>query len=322
MSVAVETETSAFLQELTKIQKDVKINLSTLSATIGTVSIHAESILELRSKIAATIYSQFHIRNSLIEHSPAINIQDLQKQLIADIPHRFVIQRAKIVPSHKSYRDIIFVELSGVIVAIATDQTQSCGHEGYLDVMAPSWRRQTTPGYLLALGQKPITVPAEAISRIYLSCETAEDMLFLWPQLLKELNSLNIGYQAKALSSTASYPRADALVIYCAGQDLPQILTCTKRIKNSINELNYSPTSLFSQEHSSGISTAEEPKDFRPAYQELSFGQHRSKVLTDALLLSAQQLTSLEKVWFEEAQVAGIDPVQPAYNSLGIQKQQ
>ncbi|PCC29057.1 hypothetical protein CQ010_10900 [Arthrobacter sp. MYb211] len=293
----------------------VRVDLAANTARIGSTSLSAGSRSELRSQLSAATYTHLHIRNPLIENMPTTGYQDLADELIADIPHRSIWQQ-----SGSPARQTVDVQglkhhvvtLGGVKVLVPHHDVSRLDPSSEAAVRTPSWRTRTTPGYVLALGASGIDAE-QVTARIYVTCDSAAQALELWPIVLDVLAKSAGGYQAKALSSSLAYPRSDAMVLYVpdtAVQEIADRLTAaTARISAPHTE-----HSIFTQRLSPRFSQAGESADPRPSHRGLSFGQHRSRVLTDALLTAAKNEMRLQDAWAFEATRARIDPRNPATN--------
>lgn len=309
--LAIPTE-APFNRWLETLGNEIRLDLSTLTAKIGKTVICAGSFIELRAQLSAAIYTHFHIGNPDIENIPVSLHQDLAAELISRIPHRSVLQSATalhLAPVMVQGLPRQVVSVGGVKVLFPLQDVDQHPERNTATVCVPSWRTRTTPGFLLALGGQ-LKVNEGPTARLYIACNSAAEALKLWPAVIRELSARKLSYQIKALSSSLAYPRSDAIVIYLA--------------QNSVSDLAYSlaplvrdlaapkiPPSVFAHHISPRLSVAVEPKDLRPSHQGLSFGQHRSRVLADALLRSSREGMSLRESWIHESSAALINPVQP-----------
>jgi hypothetical protein len=322
MTVTLNAPTPAsFGQVLASLEHRVSVDAHRLTAGIGSTTLRATSLTELRSQVAGAIYTHLHVGHPGIETVPGTGHQNLAAALIDAIPHRTVIQSASAlaasartqagtsvqgVPNHA-------VELSGVKVLFPEEALVRNPLDEIVGVRVPSWRSRATPGFLLALGAHGSVNHADA-SRLYISCVTASEALDVWPKVLGALAASGLSHQVKTLSSSLAFPRSDAMVIYVSAIDSDAAASLVRTALSSLSAHD-TPVSVFTHHVGDRLALAMEPRDPRPAYRGLSFGQHRSRVLADALLRASVEKTDLEPAWFEEAQTARINPHRPGYNT-------
>ncbi|MCM0617874.1 hypothetical protein HAV21_07550 [Paenarthrobacter sp. MSM-2-10-13] len=318
-------EQVSFEQVLQVLKHRISIDVRELTATIDATRLRATSHTELRSQLAGAIYTHLHIGHPGIEAVPGTGHQDLAAALIAGIPHRTVVQaatgQASVQAASKrtqlgtSVQGVPHqvVELSGVKVLFPEEALVRNPLDEIVGVRVPSWRSRTTPGFLLALGAHGSMNPAAA-SRLYLSCSTAAEALEMWPKILGALAASGLGHQVKTLSSSLAFPRSDAMVIYMSAKHADAVASLVRPALRSLSGPD-APASVFTHSVHDRLALAMEPNDPRPGYRGLSFGQHRSRVLTDALLRASVEKTDLQAAWVLEAHAACINPHQPGYNA-------
>lgn len=322
MTVTLNAPTpTSFEQVLAALEHRVSVDARRLTARIDATTLSATSHSELRSQLAGAIYTHLHVGHPGIESVPGTGHQDLAAALIDAIPHRTVVQGATVQaaskrsPAGTSVHGVPhqMVELSGVKVLFPDEALVRNRLDEIVGVRVPSWRSRTTPGFLLALGAHGSVNPAAA-SRLYLSCCTASEALEMWPKILEALAASGFGHQVKTLSSSLAFPRSDAMVIYVSAKHSDAAVSLVRPALRSLSARD-APVSVFTHSVGDRLALAMEPKDPRPGYRGLSFGQHRSRVLADALLRASVEKTDLEPAWVVEAQTACINPHQPGYNA-------
>lgn len=307
-------ERTEFTAGIEEIERKVWLDPKKYSAKVGHTDIVATSVLELKSQLTAAIYSHFHIRNPEAKGAGPQSEQNLREALIERIPHATHQQQIQLLSSQNHVgNESVTVGINGLKVVVPSRSINRDRKE-LPTVRLPSWRSNTTPGYLLALSD--IAFPRNTdITRVYIPRNSPADTFDVWSSILNALNRAGIPYHLKALSSASSYPRSDALVLYVRQVDLG---TATGLL-NAIPQFGYETGSLhsiFTQPVGKNLAVAEEPQDFRPSYRSLSFGQHRSRVLADALLATHTESCALEQSWVEETLKAGINADHPAYNRV------
>lgn len=311
LNFPVDTAYDAVLESL---QHRIRIDIAGLTAVVDATTIQSTSLPELHSKLAAAIYTHLHIQHPDIGKVRATRHQDLADALIAEIPHRSIVQSASATTVPETTIQGVahsVVDLAGVKVLFpAPDVVRSPAGE-VVGVRVPSWRNRTTPGFLLALGSRGFVDPRRA-ARLYIACDAAPEALEIWPYVLRALAASGLSHHVKALSSTLAYPRSDAMVIYVSASDAVSATASVAPVLRSLSRPKSSP-SVFTRLVTDRLALAEEPNDPRPSYHGLSFGQHRSRVLADALLRSSLEGKSLRAAWAVEARAAHINPHEPGY---------
>ena len=315
MNALLTATDTGFTDILASISESVQLDLVKMTASIDEHQFGASSPGELKNELSAQIYKHLHIRNPLIDTHPTTGEQDLAAQFIPLVPHRSIWQVAD--RGFESSASVdgeshVIVKLGGVKVLLPQCDVRRDTAEETLTVRLPSWRVRTTPGYLLVLGELS-PGPSAGTARLYFSCETPAQALELFPALLRTLAASGKGYHLKALSSSLAYPRSDAIVAYVPAVHAIKIADMLSRtitdLTSTLNSL-----SIFTQPLGNGIALAEESIDQRPSHRSLSFGQHRSRVLADALFREDREKIGLPQAWNLEAVEARIDPNQPSAN--------
>lgn len=288
----------------------IRVDPDRLHATVGGTDIDATSLIELRARLASALYAQLHIRNpGIAEAAPAAS-DALIEALIAAIPHRTVDQPVTPCPEAAATvqgEERRVVTIGGVRVLVPPAALLRTGDGTVAGVRLPSWRPRTTPGYLLALGPVGFA-PSDRIARLYITADDADEALAVWRPLLAALDG--VPHQAKALSDGAAYPRADALVAYVPAEWVDEV---ADRIRALLAERPpaATATSAFARRITDRLAQAEDPADARPSYRGLSFGQHRSRVLADALIRAGVERIPAAVAWAQDARAAGFDPEEP-----------
>lgn len=304
-----------FTDILVAISESVQLDLVKMTARIDGHHFDASSPGELKNELSAQIYKHLHIRNPLIDTQPTTGEQDLAAQFTALVPHRSIWQVADCgfeSSASVNGESHVIVKLGGVKVLVPQSDVRRDPVKETLAVRLPSWRARTTPGYLLVLGELS-PGPSIDTARLYFGCETHAQALELFPELLLTLAASGIGYHLKALSSSLAYPRSDAIVAYVPAVHAAKIADLLGRAMKDLSSTPNS-SSIFTQPLGKGITLAEESIDQRPSHRSLSFGQHRSRVLADALFRADREKIGLSQAWIQEAAEARIDPNRPSTN--------
>ncbi len=313
--MTVVHETTEFTQIF---ESAVSLDASTFTGRVAGRDIQAGSLPELRSLLTAAVYSLLHSRNPRLDEMSPVAVQDLADELVALIP-RPTVAHSAVGLGPVSVEGFGFggqscevVEVQGVRVLFPEQHVIRSSSGRVTAVRIPSWRKRTTPGYLLAMGGKGV-VSAQSMVRFYVACADAASAVAVWEHLLQRLDDSGIAYQVKTLSAAAAYPRSDALVVYVSSDRAGQVEHMLCRVINCC-AVKLSPQSVFTEPVAYGVGRATEPTDRRPGYAGLSFGQHRSRVAVDALIRAATTGSSFTQAWQHEAHLAQINPAVPGRN--------
>lgn len=291
------------------------VDAERMHASVDDTTIDASSLIDLRARLAATIYAHLHIRNPGIADAPPLSDDGLTEALIAAIEHRTVEQPvAPGAPGLATVQgeDRRAVEIGGVRVLVPPRELIHRADGSVAGVRLPSWRTRTTPGYLLALGPSGLT-PADRVARLYIAADDPAETLALWGRLLAALTGHR--YQAKALSDARAYPRSDAIVLYLPAADVHTVAARIRPLLDALPPARTAP-SAFARRLSARLAHAEDPADSRPSYGGLSFGQHRSRVLAEALIRASTEGIPAPIAWAEGARAAGFDARPEGHHEL------
>lgn len=205
------------------------------------------------------------------------------------------------------------VVLDTIRLAVPPD---SLTHDGGKTYLRLSWARPSlSPGFFfLTSCATPMPTRTGGVLRVYAHVADPDHGPALLAQAAGHLEDRRLPWQAKASSSRDLYPRTDAVVVYLprvswnAARDLARLLESGGNLAEG--------TSAFTQPLTPSVGAAFEPADRRLGRDGLSFGQHRCRVLAEALVAHAsavdgQSLTGRVVAMFNDA---SIDPLNPARN--------
>ncbi|MBO0802821.1 MAG: hypothetical protein J2P25_07070 [Nocardiopsaceae bacterium] len=297
-------------------------------ATVGRRRLSADGAESLRPLLAGAIYEELHagwVRpdipagRSLRDRAADARFREL-------MPYRDALQR---VPVLDASGDDLLVRLDGVGVWMpgervierypsAVDGADDEDGESAL-VRVPADRPALSSGFFLA--DSPAQWgPGGSILRVYVHLTSMDAAFAAWSAVLGALAETSARYRVKVASSPVMLPRRDALVLYAGDQDDD----LARRVAEAVRDVPGigTGTSVFARPAAPGVSTAREPADPRPDMRGLSFGEHRSATLAEALTrhavtaaddgdLTAPDLTAAVRDAFLRA---GIDPGDPSRN--------
>jgi hypothetical protein len=189
------------------------------------------------------------------------------------------------------------------------------GKKGF--VRMPKEFRELLPGFYVAIGnESEIDEKNTTIVRLYWNI-TAKYATSLMKRLTTELNTMHIPFRFKILKDPYSYPRADAAVLYVDKRHLEPLKKSLSQIYAQVMIFLNHPTPLFAKRLVPGLALAEEP-DNKTNNNE-SFGQHRCRILAEALFssyknkIASQEESISEIIYFFKS--LSVDLERPYLNS-------
>ncbi|AOX46105.1 T3SS effector HopA1 family protein [Microbacterium sp. BH-3-3-3] len=295
----------------TQLHDEVEIAPDGRRAVVGGVELLAASPRDLAISVAMALYDEVHARRE----GPTDALEGFAHIRDTDFERRLA----------ESVRDIrtsydVTVEGAGVVliegVRVRLDDPQ-------LARVSPRLGRHTldtigarpalTPGFFLVRSSPWNDAFSRPVLRLYTRVEDAGRAPAVWETATSTLRQLRTPWQAKILSHPASYPRADALVVYLPRSSWRAAAELAPRL--SAVAAATGPISRYAEQLAPGVTLAFEPDDSRTGYEGLSFGQHRSRAVAEALVSTAgaDRRTSLAAV--EKSLIdAGVDPRHPSRN--------
>ena len=207
------------------------------------------------------------------------------------------------------------VAIDGIRVRLPADRlTTRTGETA--TVVLPCARPAVSTGFFLATSGKVPFRSTGQLLRLYGRIDTKDAAPTIWRQLVAFLEDSTIPWQAKISSSRVGYPRNDAVVVYLPRPAWRAARPCADMLQAT--GLMGEGSSTFTHQLTHSVACAFEPDDARPSYRGLSFGQHRTKVLAEALVkhatLPADEAGTVNDFIYGAYIDAGIDPSQPARN--------
>jgi hypothetical protein len=155
--------------------------------------------------------------------------------------------------------------------------------------------RRISPGFYVANGDLPLT--SSPLMRVYwnLRADGAVPFIGLVTRLL---NAACIPFRAKVLNDPRSFDRCDAAVLYLARHDLrrahPQVQSLYRGLERSLKPL----TPVFTKQVGLGVGVADDPPG------EESFGDHRCRIVAEALLRAHRKRNTTVQARFVEVLAA------------------
>lgn len=208
----------------------------------------------------------------------------------------------------------LVVALDGVRALVPASSVTARDGE-HVEIALPSGRPGLSPGFFLATSRAPAP-DAGATLRLYAHLDDPDAAPGVWKVLLDFLDEMPAPWRAKISSSRQLYPRHDALVVYLPRPAWRQARGCAQALADT--GLLAPGTSPFTHPVNDSVGCAFEPDERRAARRDMSFGQHRTHVLAEALVQYAAAPEpaqgSLRDAVATAYLDAGIDPSEPARN--------
>jgi hypothetical protein len=183
--------------------------------------------------------------------------------------------------------------------------------DGRRAVRLPSRRPQLSPGFFMFVQDPGSWAPHSRVNRMYVRHEDPFDALADWQVCLEHLMAAGVVFRSKILSRREAYPRNDALVFYTSEDTdrVQEILTDARSARRPGRA--GSPLCI---PLGSGVTTAEDPRDPRPGIGPQSFGEHRCRVLAEAVVDTLASGRPLREALRAACGPANVDPENVARN--------
>jgi hypothetical protein len=246
-------------------------------------------------EVADEIYAQIHCRLASGSHARSarggdrIDPRDFLRLLARANHGTGAWQSGWVVRALRDDGGVI-AESEGVRFWIASDQFRAARTPvqpgDRVQVRVPSDYRQLVPGFYMATGDADDSDDSPIV-RIYWNI-SARGALPLMGHITQELNRARLPFRFKAPLDPRDYGRSDAAVLYLPIAHFASAMPILARITAAVRPLMGAETSLFSRRCEPGVALAEDPGDGS------SFGQHRARLIADALREPAAQAVPLE----------------------------
>jgi hypothetical protein len=204
----------------------------------------------------------------------------------------------------------------GLVLAITRDQFRAEG--GHAAVAGSSGRtrlpaelRGVSPGFYMALSDRPEPAGAHAVARLYWNV-TAAGVPRLTAALTACLNAERLPFHFKALNTTQTQARCDVAVLYFAREDARAVVRHAAQVHAGLAALTRPLTPVFTKRLAPGLAVAEQPDP------DTSFGVHRCRLVATGLLAAHERgqrsFDARRSAVIEELERAGLDLAAPHLN--------
>ncbi|MCH0562847.1 T3SS effector HopA1 family protein [Streptomyces sp. MUM 2J] len=302
--------------DLLRALDSVQVAEGATEATALDEELTAESPSGLVSQLRTSLYRRLHAGMDKQDSPRARSLRDndLDARYTAAMPHSTTLVPATVLDGRNDQRVI-----TAVVEGVRTRVPGSCvvkwpqRASGPALLRLPAQRPGRSPGFFLTDSSRGLRTGAATL-RMYIHLTDRETAPQVWGVVLERLEALGLRYRSKVTSNGNLLPRRDGLVIYLgpdAWDHIAHVADAVRGVKG-LGDI----TSPFVHRLAPGIGAAWEPRDHRPGKRGLSFGEHRSQVLAEALVAQTLSVTSrTREVCVAESLIdAGVDPLFPARN--------
>ncbi|WP_306186813.1 MULTISPECIES: T3SS effector HopA1 family protein [unclassified Streptomyces] len=312
------TVADTFPPALARAIEGIEVAPDGLSAVLGDEHLSADSPHKLAQQLGAAVYQMVHVGRDRPETSRPRTLRDpeLDRALAEAMPHTTTSTR--VVVQERAADGTLLAVVEGLRVLLPADVLA----EPVPDILPagvlarlPAARPALSTGFFLADGSAGTGVGSGPQTlRVYVHVASPEAAPGVWHAVLSYLEEGGVPYRAKITSSPRMFPRRDALVVYLGPQGRHAVSGLAARAAE-LPGLG-TDVSPFAHRLAPGVALAWEPDDGRPGMRALSFGEHRSGALAEALVKHAVRTDGVGRTaTIEETFMnAGIDPMAPALN--------
>lgn len=201
-------------------------------------------------------------------------------------------------------------------VRVAVPSAQVRDDDGWLSVRMACSRPNLSPGFFMYVHEPDTDPQARALpgraTRFYVRHDDGHRALEDWAGCLERLTARGLSFRTKLLSRRSAYPRNDAIVFYAGRhcEEVREILAAAGR-----SDTSGSPLCAFT---GSGVWQAEDPRDPRAAYRGQSFGEHRCRLIAEAVVDMLDHGRPLVAALTSRCESANVDPGDLARNGEGL----
>ncbi|MFB7444242.1 T3SS effector HopA1 family protein [Streptomyces mirabilis] len=302
---------------LAAVMATVSVTPDGRHATIGDEKLDADTPQKLAQQLSGMLYQLVHAGRDKPETSRPRTLRDpdFDRTLAEAMPHTSTLARATVL--ERAADGSLLASLDGLRVVLpggvlTTELPESLPAQ--VAIRMPAARPALSTGFFLTDGSAGTGTGGPHTLRMYVHVATADAAPTVWHGVLSYLEERSVPYRAKITSSPQMFPRRDALVVYLGPQGrqaAPGLAACAAALPGLGRA-----TSPFAHEVAPGVAVAWEPQDQRPGTRSLSFGEHRSGALAEALVKHAVRTDGVGRsATVEESFLnAGIDPLAPGRN--------
>ncbi|WP_072713661.1 T3SS effector HopA1 family protein [Rhodococcus rhodnii] len=238
-------------------------------------------ILHARRSVDATVRKRTQGQNPTLAPKPAGGSLMEVALLQAFADRRFVARRALVEERANS---VVYMQNG---VRMETTRDRVVGVRGAeVGITLQHHSSAVSPGFFYVYGPSSLDEGQyrEKETRVYLSIGNPEAAGPLFVDLVRRLDAEDLDFDMKVLTCPTEYPRSDSIVLYVNCD--PEEICDSVQAWSTAYQPHFVSGSLLTRERHPGISTAQEPRvnPDDPTLRNLSFGQHRSLMIADAVI--------------------------------------
>lgn len=295
--------------------EQIHIDPTEWSATIGPRDLSAnDSASGLRHSLIGAMYEVLHAgRAEEKDLGRIVREPDIEEILLSAIPHQSSPRTGRVLAKRD---EETLIDLGDVRVLVpAHHLPEDLTVDEVRTLLLPAARPALSHGFLMVDGPRGMPRSDAGLRRLYVHATDPDSAAAAWRVSLEALNENGVPYRSKTLSHRDGYPRRDAIVIYLPMEEAAGTAVVAGALAD---QPGIAPdTSLFAHAIAPGIAVADDPRDPRAQYRDLSFGEHRSAIATNALIRSVEEPgADLADLFVQECRKAHVDPEAPAYNAI------
>jgi hypothetical protein len=265
---------TASLTSIVSALQDVEVDLPANRVTIAGRVVEAATRAELHAKLSEELYEFLHTGES----SDGADLPGFPDHLAAAVPHKYTRVRALVHSVDKSGNAIVEIEKVRVRVSATAVRGAAVGEITEIDIGCT--RPSLSPGFFVADGsQGHGLTAADPTLRVYVHLTEPVTATAAWRSTLTQLEALQVPYRSKI---SLRLPRRDAMVLYLGRQAWPSVPGIAEEL--AVQQGLGQEISAYAHRLADGVALAWDPDDRRPGRAGLSFGEHRSLAVADALL--------------------------------------
>ncbi|WP_461171165.1 T3SS effector HopA1 family protein [Arthrobacter sp. Z1-15] len=310
--------TTLLSRALHDILNTIDLTADALTAQVASRQLTAESPSEMRARLTYAIYEHFHLGRDDAETETtrprSLRESGFENLLAAQVPHTDSVQDVTLIEKDSGHGDLIVRYMGVRVRALSTRVLKDVVPEvgAVVPLKVESSRPALSPGFFMVSGSLGSWAATPAVRRMFIGVDNAKSAPAVWGRVLTFLETSNVRYQAKVLSSPALYPRQDAIVVYLPNEAAPVEHKLAAHLQGTAG-LGTS-TSGFALRLAEGVAFSWDPVDQSPGMQGLSFGQHRATVLARTLVEQTLTKAVREELVARRFTAANIDPTAPWRN--------
>lgn len=312
---------------LQKVFDSIEVDLKNKQAIVKhRETIYGDSLRNLKQLLAQEIYLTFHSGGHVSQEEKnlkPLRNQEIETTLKSVIPHEQTVKTGIYLGEISDGSNAVKVNFSGVVICVPKEKILGgtpINYGGKILVTTPACRPSLSRGFFMVDGLYSLeqyqleSTNLKPPRRYYIHTNSYNNSAIVWEHMLPVLNYLKIPYRTKALSFPSGYPRNDAVVFYIPNQFDNSMRQALQFQLGNADCVEFGE-SIFAEKIMDGVSTSEEPFDIRVGYNDLSFGEHRSHVMAEAILNAASyEHASYDTVVAQAFIDANISPFNPSRN--------